>query len=63
MKERNPQVALRPETYERLKERGRKGDTFDDIVQTLLEGAPTTSFVQKARDNSSEVLGDEKASH
>lgn len=30
-------VNVTPETYELLKARGKKGDTFDDIIRQLLK--------------------------
>lgn len=37
--EKNPftSIRLRKDTVEKLKERGRKGESYDDIVKRLLE--------------------------
>ena len=33
-------VKLRPETVERLKTFGKKGDTYDDIINRLIDQTP-----------------------
>lgn len=47
MSEKDTRIALSTETRERLKERKRGGETYEEVIENLLDATPSTGLIPR----------------